>query len=59
VLRNRSDITVTFQYDDRFGIAVPVEMRENHFFGLNDVTATAKYGRFRRFGVTTQEVVNP
>jgi hypothetical protein len=58
VLRNRSDVTVTFQYDERFGIAVPVEMRENHFQGTNDVSATAKYGRFRRFGVTTEEKVN-
>ena len=58
VLRNRSDVTVTFQYDERFEIAVPVEMRENHFFGTNDVSATAKYGRFRRFGVTTEEKVN-
>jgi hypothetical protein len=58
VLRNRSDVTVTFQYDERFDIAVPVEMRENHFQGTNDVSATAKYGRFRRFGVTTEEKVN-
>jgi hypothetical protein len=59
VVGNRSDVTVTFQYDERFGIAVPAEMRENHFFGTNDVSATAKYGRFRRFDVKTDEAVTP
>ena len=57
ILRNRSDVATTFQFDERFGIAVPVEMRENHFFGTNDVSAVAKYGRFRRFDVKTEEAV--
>jgi hypothetical protein len=57
VLRNRSEVTTFFQFDEGFGIAVPVEMRENHFFGTNDVAAAATYGRFRRFGVTTEETL--
>lgn len=57
VLRNRSDVVTTFQFDERFQIAVPTEMRENHFFGTNDVSAVAIYGRFRRFDVKTEEAV--
>ena len=59
VMRNQSEIVTIFQFDERFGIAVPAEMRESHSFGVNDVLTVAKYGRFRRFGVTTDEVVNP
>jgi hypothetical protein len=58
-VRNRSEIVATFGVDDRFQIAVPTEMRENHFFGNNDVTTVATYGRFRRFGVQTGEVLQP
>ena len=59
VLRNRSEIITTFAFDDRFGIAVPAEMREAHTFGADDVLTVATYGRFRRFGVTTDEAVSP
>jgi hypothetical protein len=59
VIRNQSEIVTTFQFDERFGIAVPVEMRESHIFGSNEVDTVAKYGRFRRFGVTTEESVSP
>jgi hypothetical protein len=59
VVRNQSEIVTIFQYDERFGIAVPVEMRESHTFGSTDVLTVATYGRFRRFGVTTDEAVNP
>jgi hypothetical protein len=59
LVRNRSEVVTRFAVDDRFGIAVPVEMRENHFFGSNDVTTVATYGRFRRFGVQTDEAVQP
>lgn len=37
----------------------PVEMRERHLVGNDTSTATATYGRFRRFGVTTQETIGP
>lgn len=60
VVRNQSEIVTLFQFDDRFGIAVPVEMRETHVFGSSEVSTVAKYGRFRRFGVTTtEETVSP
>ena len=60
VIRNQSEIVTLFQFDERFGIAVPVEMRETHVFGSAEVSTVAKYGRFRRFGVTTtEETVNP
>lgn len=59
VLRNQSEIVTTFQFDERFGIAVPVEMRESHVFGSSEVDTVATYGRFRRFGVTTEENVSP
>lgn len=57
VMRNRSEVVTTFQFDERFQIAVPAEMRENHFYGTTDVAAVAKYGRFRRFDVKTEESV--
>lgn len=59
VMRNRSDIVTSFRLDERFGIAVPVEMRESHVFGSNDVVTVATYGRFRRFDVKTDETINP
>jgi hypothetical protein len=59
VMRNQSEIVTLFEFDERFGIAVPAEMRESHSFGTTDVLTVAKYGRFRRFGVTTDEAVSP
>jgi formylglycine-generating enzyme required for sulfatase activity len=49
----RAVVTTTFRYDERFGIAVPSEMRERYTIGTgNRVSTVATYGRFRRFGVT-------
>jgi hypothetical protein len=59
LMQNRSEVTTTFQFDERFGIAVPAEMRENHFYGTTDIATVAKYGRFRRFDVKTEEAVKP
>lgn len=55
--RSRSEIVTLFQYDERFDINVPVEMRERHLSGLNEVTGAVTYGRFRRFDVKTEETV--
>ncbi len=45
-----SDIVVTsFRVDDRFQIAVPVELRESYWFAGQDVTGVARYDGFRRF----------
>jgi hypothetical protein len=53
-------ITTSFRHDDRFGMDVPYEMREQYI--LNDgsrVTGFARYGRFRQFEVRTDEAVTP
>ena len=52
-----SRIETTFSDDERFGINVPGQLREWHSVGRYDVTGVAKYGRFRRFTVTTDESV--
>ncbi|MGE0451652.1 MAG: hypothetical protein AB7Q29_18910 [Vicinamibacterales bacterium] len=49
-------VTTSFRRDDRFGINVPVEMREEYDIGSDTkIAGTATYGRFRRFGVTAEE----
>jgi formylglycine-generating enzyme required for sulfatase activity len=54
----RAIVTTTFRYDDRFGIAVPMEMRERYTIGTgNRVNTVATYGRFRRFTVSADEDV--
>jgi formylglycine-generating enzyme required for sulfatase activity len=52
----RAIVTTTFRYDERFGIAVPHEMRERYTLGTgNRVNTVATYGRFRRFDVSSEE----
>jgi len=54
----RAIVTTTFRYDERFGIAVPMEMRERYTSGTgNRVNTVATYGRFRRFNVIAEEDV--
>ena len=54
----RAIVTTTFRYDERFGIAVPMEMRERYTIGTgNRVNTVATYGRFRRFNVIAEEDV--
>jgi formylglycine-generating enzyme required for sulfatase activity len=54
----RAIVTATFRYDERFGIAVPMEMRERYTIGNgNRVNTVATYGRFRRFNVIAEEDV--
>lgn len=54
----RAHIVTTFRNDDRFGIAVPSEMREQYSFNSGSkITTVASYGRFRRFDVTADENV--
>jgi hypothetical protein len=55
----RAKITTAYQLDDRFGIAVPVEMRDEYFQGGTTITGRATYGRFRRFNVTAKEEFLP
>jgi len=51
-----AEIVTSFTVDDRFQVAVPVEMKERYrLINGNLVTGTATYGRFRRFDVTTEQ----
>ena len=50
-------LTTTFKADGRLEIAVPVEMREYYQYWATEMTGTATYGRFRRFGVDVYERV--
>jgi formylglycine-generating enzyme required for sulfatase activity len=52
----RAVITTTFQAEEKSGIAVPLEMREQYTFPSgNRVNTVATYGRFRRFDVNANE----
>jgi hypothetical protein len=55
-LPNDSVVT-TFKFDERFNIDVPVEMVDRYRYMNYTVNGTATYGRFRRFGVTTEEKI--
>jgi hypothetical protein len=50
----RTQLTTTYRDDERFGIAVPTEMKEEVEFGRTLTTGTATYGNFRRFEVKTE-----
>ena len=52
-------VTTTFIADDRTGIAVPHEMREQYTLANgNRVHMVATYGRFRRFDVSAEEDIS-
>ena len=52
----RAIVTTTFQAEEKSGIAVPLEMREQYTFpNGNRVNTVANYGRFRRFDVSANE----
>ena len=52
----RAVVTTSFRFDERFGISVPIEMREQYALSTgNRVNMVAKYGRFRKFGVSAEE----
>jgi len=56
----RAIVTTTFVPDDRTGIAVPREMREQYTLANgNRIHMVATYGRFRRFDVTAEEDIHP
>jgi hypothetical protein len=52
-------IATTYAFDEALGLNVPVEMQEFYPQGDNQFTSVAKYGRFRRFDVKTEETVKP
>ena len=49
------NIVTLFRFDERFRIAVPVEMREEYWTDSESIVGVASYSRFRRFHVTTDE----
>lgn len=52
----RASVTTSFRPDDRFHLAVPVEMGEEYMQSTRSrVSGHASYGRFRRFDVTATE----
>lgn len=52
-------LTTDFQWDERFKIDVPVRMSEIYrLINGRVVTGLATYGRFRRFGVSTDEKID-
>lgn len=54
----RSEIKVTYQPDDKLGLWVPSEMKEQYHTGHGEtIHGTASYGRFRQFNVATSEKV--
>jgi hypothetical protein len=53
----RWTLTTTFKPDATLGIAPPAEMDEYYQIFATEVTGTATYGGFRRFGVDTSERV--
>jgi hypothetical protein len=52
--RMRTELATTYRDDPRFGIALPVEMRETIEVGRSLVTGTATYDNFRKFEVKTE-----
>lgn len=51
-------LTTVFKADERLGIDVPTEMKEDYELADSHVSGTATYGRFRRFQVQATEEVN-
>ena len=52
-------VTTTFRVDPETQIAVPAEMHEEYQLQRGRVTATATYGHFRRFAVSTDTKIAP
>jgi hypothetical protein len=50
-------INVSYQSEPLLGFQVPVEMRERYAADATVIEGNATYGRFRRFEVTTREVI--
>jgi hypothetical protein len=56
--RLRASVTTSFRADDRFHVDVPVEMIEDYTLSnRSHVSGRAAYGRFRRFDVSSSEVI--
>ena len=56
-LGNESAITARFEFDDRLGTQVPVEMRFRRAVAKSEVRGVATYSGFRQFEVGTEETI--
>jgi hypothetical protein len=54
-----TQVETRFAFDETLGAMVPVEMRDWHPLGLDELQGVATYGRFRRFAVQTEEAIPP
>jgi len=55
----KATLTTVFRPDERLGMDVPVEMREDYELADSHVSGNATYGRFRRFEVNASEEITP
>ena len=56
----KANLTTTFRNDERMGIDVPAEFREEYDLRDSRVTGVASYSRFRRFEVkSSEELASP
>jgi hypothetical protein len=55
----KANLTTEFRADDRLGIDVPSEMREDYDLDNSRVTGRASYSRFRKFEVKSSEELAP
>jgi hypothetical protein len=56
-LGTESSVTTSFERDERLGTSVPVRMQFKRGTAKSEVRGVATYGRFRRFEVGTEEVI--
>ena len=56
---NGTRIEVTFRYDEELMLNLPAEMKEWYPDRAGEIRGVATYGRFRRFGVSTDEQLKP
>jgi hypothetical protein len=55
----KANLTTTFRTDERLGIDVPAEFREEYDLRDSRVSGVASYSRFRRFEVKSSEELSP
>jgi hypothetical protein len=55
----KANLTTTFRTDERLGIDVPSEFREEYDLRDSRVSGVASYSRFRRFEVKSSEELSP
>ena len=55
----KANLTTTFRTDERLGIDVPAEFREEYDLRDGRVSGVASYSRFRRFQVNSSEELSP